>query len=211
MKIGAEVVVEVDGKEVWRGPSKSFVVNLAKVLLGMLKAPGGAPAGVSALIASETVTAPDASSKTIWTEWYASDTQFAAGGTTLAINAPDNDASYGIVVGSGSTPVSPTDCNLASKISHGTGAGQLDYEPQTVKSSYSDTSSYVEISRAFINRSGGDVVVREVGLIGRNYWAYEKGVLNDVKFLIARDVLPNPILIPNLASLTVRYRISLSL
>jgi hypothetical protein len=210
MRVKAEVIVEIDGREIYRGSSKSFVSNIAMHLLGAFKASGGYGSTDAGLKASADVTATDGSTKTIWEEWY-SPNYSRGGGVQMALNAPDNDDTYGIVVGSGSTPVSPTDYRLASKISNGTGTGQLDYEPQTVTSSYSDTSSYFEIARSFINRSGGDVIVREVGLIARNYWKDVGVVYVDVKFLIARDVLPNPILIPNLASLTVRYRISLSL
>jgi hypothetical protein len=210
MRVKAEVIVEIDGREIYTGSSKSFVINIAKHLLGAFKASGGYAAYDGGLKASADITATDGSTKTIWEEWY-SPSYSRGGGVQLALNAPDNDDTYGIVVGSGSTPVSPTDYRLASKISHGTGAGRLDYESHTVTSAYSDTSSYFEIARSFVNRSGGDVIVREVGLIARNYWKDLNSVYVDVKFLIARDVLQNPILVPNLASLTVRYRISLSL
>ena len=209
-KIRAEVILEVDGREVYRGPSSSFVTNFSKLLLGMLSAPGNTAIGSSGAIASTTVTDTDGLSKTVWTEWYASGT-YRGGGTPMAMGAPDNDSSFGVVVGSGTTPVSPSDYNPSSLIPHGTSTGQLDYEPHTVTSSYSSTSSYVEISRSFVNRSGADVIVREVGLISRSYWKDLSAVRQDIKYLIARDVLPNPILIPNLSSLTVRYRISLSL
>lgn len=210
MRVGAEVVVEVDGREVHRGPSKSFVRNIAMLLLGAFRASGGYGLNDTGLKASANVIATDGAIKTVWEEWYAP-IYTRGGGVQLALNAPDNDSSYGIVVGSGSTPVSPTDYKLASQISHGTGTEQLDYEAHTVTSSYSDTSSYFEIARAFINRSGGDVVVREVGLIARNYWKDVGGINVDVKFLVARDVLPSPVTVKNLSSLTVRYRISLSL
>jgi hypothetical protein len=208
MKIVCELIVERDGKEVFRGKSKSFVQNFAIALMTMLASP--ASGIVSGIRSSGTVTKTDGSTTTIWGEWYSAVTNYG-GGTPLALYGGDNDDSQGVVVGAGSASVSPTDYSLASKISHGTGAGQLDYEPQTVTSSYSDTSSYVEVARSFINRSDADVVVREVGLIARNYWKDVSAVRNDVKFLIARDVLPTPVTVKPLGSLTVRYRISLSL
>jgi len=215
MKLVCELVVERDGKEVFRGKSKSFVQNLAIALMTMLASP--ASSRVSNVARSTgTVTSTAGSIATIWGEWYSPTTEDGViancgGGTPLALNAGDNDDSYGIWVGSGQATVSPTDYNLSSKISHGSGSGQLDYEPHTVTSSYSDTSSYVEIARSFVNKSGADVVVREVGLVARNYWKNSVKVRNDVKFLIARDVLPTPVTVKNLGSLTVRYRISLSL
>jgi hypothetical protein len=208
-KMKAEVIVELDGKEVYRGESKSFLVNMAKHILGAFSATGGIYYTDYGTKASAAVVNPAGSSVSIWEEWYSSTT--GGGGVQLAVNAGDNDDTFGIWVGSGSTPISPNNYALASKIPHGTSSGQLDYESHAISSSYSNTSSYVEIARSFVNRSGADIIVRETGIVGRNFWRDSGGVRNDVKFLIARDVLPTPILVPNLASLTVRYRISLSL
>jgi VIT1/CCC1 family predicted Fe2+/Mn2+ transporter len=127
----------------------------------------------------------------------------------MSMMAGDNDDSYGILVGSGSDPVSPTDYRLASKISHGTSMGQLDYETHSVVSSYSDTSSYVEFSRAFVNKTSSDIIVREVGIAAHSYSSVVGPV--DTKYLIVRDVLPAPVKVKPLGSLTVRYRISLSM
>jgi hypothetical protein len=209
MKIKAEVILEVNGREVYRGPSKSFVANFAKVLLGILSAPGGTATGVGGVIASITIKATDGSSQTVWTEWYTGGVYYG-GGTPMAMGAGDNDSSFGVVVGSGTTPVSPDNYNLSSQIPHGTGTGQLDYDTHVVRSSYSNTSSYIEILRSFTNRSGSNVIVNEVGLIARSFWE-DSLVKQNIKYLIARDVLPGPILVPDSASLTVRYRISLSL
>jgi len=213
MKIKAEVSVEINGEEVYRGPSKSFVQNFAKMLVAVLKGPAYAASFDMGAKSSTSLVDINGSSVTAYAEWYAdygSDLT-RGGGVQMALNAPDNDDSFGICVGSGSTPVSITDYKLSSKIPHGTGSGQLDYETHTVASSYSDTYSYIEIARSFVNRSGADVVVREVGLVARTYWKDVSGIAQDIKWLIARDVLTTPILVPNLASLTVRYRISLSL
>jgi hypothetical protein len=125
------------------------------------------------------------------------------------MNGPDNDDSFGIVVGSGSASVSPTDYRLVSKIPHGTGSGQLDHDTHSTATSLSSTSSYIELARTFVNRSGDNVVVREVGIIARSYWR-DTSVVNDVKYLIARDVLPSPVTVKPLGVLVVRYRISLT-
>jgi hypothetical protein len=207
--IKAELIVEVDGREEYRGESRSFLQNFGKVLALFLSSPGYTPDSMGP-ITQTSVTYIDGTPVTVYGEWYAADTG-GGGGAHLAMSAPDNDDTYGIVVGSGTATVTPTDYCLASKIPHGTGPGQLDYDTHTVASSYTSSSSYVEISRVFVNRSGGDVVVREVGLIARNYFKDLGAVRNDVKFLIARDVLPSPVRVKNLGSLTVRYRISLTL
>lgn len=84
----------------------------------------------------------------------------------LVVTPAAGDASYGIWVGSGSQAVSITDYNLGSKISHGSGAGQLNYltttstNPATLGSTHSFT-----ISRGFTNLSGSPISVSEVGMI----------------------------------------------
>jgi hypothetical protein len=211
MKILCELIIERDGRIVYRGLSKSFIQNFAKILYAILGSPGNIPLGSGGVISSASVLKPDGSSADVWGERYDTNIATKAGGVALATYAADNDDSYGIIVGSSSQSVSPTDYNLISKIPHGTGAGQLDYEAHSVVSSYTSSSSYVEISRIFLNKSGGDVVVREVGLLGRNYWKDTAAVRNDVKFLIARDVLPTPITVKNLGNLLIRYRISLAI
>jgi len=201
MKLKGELIIEINGKEIYRGESKSLLQNFARHLRAMIASGATTPS-------SATITNLVGGSATVYGA-FDSDSYRTL---VSAYNAPDNDDTYGIVVGSGDTPVSPTDFNLASKIPHGTSSGQLDYDTHTTTSSFSSTSSYVEISRIFTNKSGGDVIVKEVGMITWNYRMDRyNAVTTDVKFLVARDVLPSPILIPNLASLTVRYRISLSL
>jgi hypothetical protein len=196
MKVKAEVVIELDGREVYRGHSKSFVQNFAIAYMAFLTN------------TIQNVTQIDGTTASIRPSLSAALVNFSYG---LSFAAEDDDDTNGIWVGSGSTPVSPTDYNLASKITHGTGSGQLDYDPQTVTASYGSSTSYVEIIRSFVNRSGADVIVREVGIVAYHSTSTQYGVASQARILIARDVLPDPILVPNLASLTVKYIISLSL
>jgi len=195
MKVRAEVAVELDGREVYRGPSKSFVQNFAITYMAFM------------LNSIQSVTQPDGTTGSI---------RPGISGTNVTLHfyyaAGDNDDTNGVWVGSGSTPVSPTDYNLRSKIPHGTGTGQLDYDPQTVTASYGSSSSYVEIARTFVNRTSDDVIVREVGLVAYQYArSISPSVESRTRELIARDVLPSPVTVKPLGSLTVRYRISLSL
>jgi len=196
MKVRAEVAVELDGREVYRGPSKSFVQNFAITYIAFMTN------------TTQKVTQTDGITASIVPSLSAEAVYFTP---SLSFAAGDNDDTNGIWVGSGSTPVSPTDYKLESKIPHGTSTGQLDYDPQTVTASYGTSTSYVEIVRSFVNRSGADVIVREVGIVAYHYTKTQAGVTSQARELIARDVLPNPILVPNLASLTIKYRISLSL
>ncbi|MEM2163680.1 MAG: hypothetical protein QXR62_04570 [Candidatus Bathyarchaeia archaeon] len=189
--------------------SKSLVLNLARVLTSGLSASGGESLGVKGVQRSTTVYDYDGIERTVWTHWYAS--VEAGGGVMLAMKAAEGDDTFGILVGSGSTPVAYNDYKLFSKISHGSGAGQLYYQSQSTVSSFGALSSYVELARSFVNVSANPVIVREVGLAARSYWKDRYAVQQDQKFLIARDVLPNPVTVPSLATLVVRYRISLEL
>jgi len=202
-----------DGKVVQRGKCemRSFLNNLLRIFEGLMKAIGGAALTYSGTVASTTVIAPDGTSKTVWTEWYAPDTAtsyFYAGGTPMALKAGDNDDSYGIIVGSGTISVALDQYSLASKISHGTSAGQLDYDPMTVEDLGLDTSVSPPVYRfrfirTFKNLSGGSININEVGLAARSYWKDYVYIRQDVKYLIARDVLPATYTVPNGGSATV--------
>lgn len=98
------------------------------------------------------------------------------GSANLSAVAAANDATNGIVVGTGTAAVTVTDYALQTKINNGSGAGQLNHlvttftTPATVGSTHSFT-----ISRGFTNLSGNSISVSEVGLYvigysGGNYY-----------------------------------------
>jgi hypothetical protein len=209
-------VRDPEGRVVQRGrhEMRSFVNNFLKVLEGCGKASGGAGLTFSGVIASATVVGTDGASKTVLVDYYTDD--YYGGGTAIASNAPDNDSSYGIVVGSGTTPVNLNNYALASPISHGTSAGQLDYDTISIEDLGLDTSVSppvyrFRLIRGFKNLSGVSVNVNEVGLVARSYWKDRGGVDNDVKYLIARDVLPSTYTIPNGGSATVTVTVEVVL
>jgi hypothetical protein len=202
-------VRDLEGKVIQRGKHKmhSFLNNLMKVLEGFVRASGGTALGSYGTIASMSVTGTDGASKTIAIEWYGID---RCGGTAIALKAPDNDSSYGIVVGSGTTAVNLNSNALASPIAHGTGAGQLDYDTMSIEDLGLDTLVLppvyrMRLLRGFRNLSGDNVFINEVGIIARNYWKqyFAPGAVYDVKFLIAKDVLPTSYVVPNGGSATV--------
>jgi hypothetical protein len=199
MKMKCELIIEEDGKVVYRGEAKSFVYNFAKVLAGML---GNSGDGSSL----KTITATDVngSTGTVYIEVNHGSASWSF--NPMGYNAGDNNDSYGIIVGSGTTPVTYLNYNLASKITHGTGTGQLDYDTHTIVANYTLTGGYIDFYRTFVNRSSADVVVREVGLVAQSQIGS-----NTTKYLVARDLLPTPVTVKSLGSLTVKYRISLSL
>jgi len=110
----------------------------------------------------------------------------------------------GIIVGSGTTPVTLEDFSLANPIPHGTGVGQLTYGTLTVfaiDQSLSNIWKY-RIARTFTNQSTGDVTIAEVGLVAN---VYDADTL--VGCLMARDVLPAPITLPAGDAVSFRYTI----
>ena len=110
----------------------------------------------------------------------------------------------GIVVGSGTTAVTPSDIKLETKIAHGTGSGQLVYlgcglKPVVI----SGSDAYVDLVRFFENQSGGNVTINEVGI-------YAIAATQQYGFCICRDVLSSSITVGDGQLLKVRYRIKVT-
>jgi hypothetical protein len=197
-----------EGRIVGRGrhEMRSFLNNLLRILEGEMNAIGGAALNYAGLVASATVIKTDGSSSTAWTEWYIGNKY--AGGVPFAVKAPDDDDSYGIVVGSGTIGIALDQYAPASKIAHGTGTGQLDYGLSSYEDLGLDTGvtppvHRFRIMRTFSNLSGAAININEVCIIARSYWKDEGGVTNNVKYMIARDVLPSTYTVPNGGSATV--------
>jgi hypothetical protein len=113
---------------------------------------------------------------------------------------------YGIVVGAGSTAWTFEDYTLADLIAHGTGAGQLSYQPQNSTTIAYDNGSLkwgAQLQRVFSNSSGGDITVYEVGI---RIYASAAGIY----YMLSRDVLATPVLVADGAQLTVTYTIVLT-
>ncbi len=118
--------------------------------------------------------------------------------------AAANDATYGIQVGNGNNAPTITDYVIQSLITHGSGAGQLQYGGVTYGAPSSDaTTSQFTITRNFSNASGGSITVNEITLV-------VKGCIvdsNQQNFLVIRDVIGGGIAVPNGQTLTANYRI----
>jgi hypothetical protein len=96
------------------------------------------------------------------------------------------NTNIGIVVGTGTTQMSPDDYALEAQIAEGTGTDQLNYGACTVGAVTVDGNiSTVSVSRSFTNNSGADITISEVGLIVQP--RYGTGYI-----LITRDVLTTP-------------------
>ncbi len=117
-------------------------------------------------------------------------------------NGPINDATYGIMVGTGTTAPTINDYQMETKIAHGVGAGQMQYSATSFGAPTEDgTTSHFTVTRDFANNSGGSITVREIGLINQfRDWG------NAIRyFLTIRDAVN--ITVPDGETLTVNYRI----
>jgi len=157
--------------------------------------------------------------------WFSYDPANTIYQTTLTMLDSANDSTYGIVVGTGTTPPTPQNYQLQSQIANGTGSGQLVYgahsvsptpgttlldgqsaTPSTGVLTPSGNTTSFSISRTFQNQSGASITVSEVGIIARVI-AY-----SDLKpyVLIIRDLLSSPITIPNGGVMAITYTISVT-
>jgi len=120
----------------------------------------------------------------------------------FTVFAGDNDSSYGIVVGSGTTAPTNADYALGTQIVHGVGAGQLDYgaHSRTTTAVVGANVDYV-ISRTFYNGSGATITVKEIGI----YCASRDLDATTQVFCIVRDVLAASQDVLNTQTLTVQY------
>ncbi len=107
-------------------------------------------------------------------------------------------STFGIVCGTGDTPVAIDDYALEALIEHGVGAGQFNYQPGTVSAvSLAASHAQFENSRTCLNNSGGLITVKEVGIYIRAYSVYYLcGV---------RDILGVPQGVPDGGGITVDY------
>lgn len=120
---------------------------------------------------------------------------------TLASKAVAGDATRGSVVGSGTTAVALSDHALETQIAHGVGGGQLQYGATSFvyPPAILAKQCYFKMGRTFTNGSGGDVSVNEFGV-------YTDIGLGTFEACVCRDVLLNPVVVPDGAALTLRYR-----
>jgi len=125
----------------------------------------------------------------------------------MAINCGSGSSEYGLVVGSGSAPNTTDTYALQSLIPHGTDSGQLSYGSHTFESLLvSNNTAYFRIIRTFTNSSGASITVNEIGLYAK---AQDSGY-NPRIFCIARDVIPGGVTVGNNQTLTVRYKLSIT-
>lgn len=113
----------------------------------------------------------------------------------------------GIVVGTGTTPTTINDVALGTRIAHGAGGGQLVYNAQTSEALVvSAPNATVRHTRTFTNNSGASITVNEIGW----YIGAWDSTSTERFFCMVHDLLASPQAIPNGATLTVRYTVSVT-
>lgn len=119
---------------------------------------------------------------------------------SLRCTAGAADDTFGIVVGLDNAPVDINDYELASKCANGAGADKFNYGgPVSFNISSDAASNSVVVTRTFANNSGGDIVVKELGLIISNLTG---------KFLILRDIIADAgLTVVTTEELTINYKI----
>jgi hypothetical protein len=134
----------------------------------------------------------------------ASRTMQTAGGNVnleTAILAANTDATYGIVVGTGSNATSPSDVALQTQVANGAGAGQLGYGPcGYTTSAISGANVNLVLTRALANTSGGTINVTELGIYMESLDAGSVARF----FCAVRDLITS-VPVPTAKTLTVTY------
>ena len=182
-KYKIQVVVTKNGKTIEKREikSKTWVFNFIRMLYGLF----GASAGTDVVI---TLTDTQGNPQNFPNM---SDTGLPIG----SVLAPALNVDYGILVGSGASPAyDPSKYALDSPI----GAGAMEPSETTIQIS---AENVITISRSFTNKSGGDITVTEVALVIDWQGFY---------FMVAYDVISGGVTVPDGATLTLKYTISLS-
>ncbi|MHC1628475.1 MAG: hypothetical protein ACXQTI_06585 [Candidatus Nezhaarchaeales archaeon] len=97
---------------------------------------------------------------------------------------------WGILVGSDDSPTTINFYSLVAPYPHGKGEGYMNYlSTEMTEPEFDGTYVKFTIRRLIINEADVSQLVREVGLVAREYYTWRK-------FLLARDVLTEPISMP---------------
>ena len=118
-------------------------------------------------------------------------------------NAVDDDDDFGLVVGTGETAVALADYKLETKIVHGVGAGQLDYQAagKTAPVTINGKRRFL-LTRSFVNGSGNPITVNECGI-------YVRCTTTPYYFCIVRDIIEGGQAVPDTTTLTIQYEIAI--
>jgi len=131
-------------------------------------------------------------------------TMSSAHWTSYAVGAA-GDSNSGILVGTSTTAVAITDYNLTTKITHGTGAGQLSYGAETRPQethTVSGSTIYFTLRRTFVNTSGSEITINEIGYVAR--------ITSSSQYHLMDRTLPTPYAVANNAGVIIDYKWQIS-
>ena len=109
----------------------------------------------------------------------------------------------GIIVGTGTTAVTPTDVALVARVAHGRATGQLEYGGcELINIAFVAPNGEFTIRRYFTNASGGSITINEIGIysVGTDFDTYYAW-----PFCVARDIVSPGIAVANTELLRVTY------
>ena len=114
----------------------------------------------------------------------------------------------GIVVGTGTTAVAPTDYQLATQVVDGVSASTLEHFPcgGSALTTSAPTSSFT-LERLFRNSSGGSITINEVGVYAT---ANRLGASDLSHFCIIRDLVSPGFAVANGEYMRIVYTITLT-
>jgi hypothetical protein len=195
-------VRDKNGKLLSKGklPAKSWVGNIIGILSSMISVWSGANSGFYYNGRADLIDTGNNSRNLLM---GGSSSSAVLGGC-----APAGDTTAGIILGTSDMPVNLAQYDLANRITHGTGSGQLSYGATNVETLVKGTVWYFRVIRTFTNYGGASITVKEIGLFVRLGMTASPGYFS---CMLARDVLTSPITVPDGSTLTVRYIISHSL
>lgn len=196
-------VYDKDGnlKEHREEEAKCLVANFLKMLRSYYIL--GVPSGYATAHTMETTPVVDITGvvKNVAPDTYSKWAPAILPGGFRAMGGEGNDL-FGIVIGSGDVAVALSDYALQSKISNGSGPGQLAYGAVTIPDvSETGNEMVMRIRRFFENRGSESVEFSEIGL----YHEYTHPATGYVMSM--RDVLPQPVSLAPGEGCVVVYKI----
>lgn len=133
-------------------------------------------------------------------------TNGGADGGTSTDSVWNSSTNTGIVVGTGTTAVAPTDFQLATQIVDGITSGTLEHFPCAgTNFGTAGTTASFDLERLFRNSSSGTITITEVGL----YCAVSGGTSN-LHYCIVRDIVSPGFAVLNGEYMRIIYTISVT-
>ena len=189
-------VFNVDGtvKQVIQEEAKCFVLNFLRLIKNLLS--NGGDANYTNLVVYTNFR--NLAGAVVQSAGYLGATTPNSGFGAFLANGASGDITRGVVVGSGSTPVTADDYKLESIIAHGTGVGQLSYDMVAIQKMPPVGSTIViAVTRIVSNNSAAPVSFSELGI-------YQVG---QAAIMTLRDVIASPVVLNLGESALIAYKI----